>query len=232
MLSELTNHVIVCGYGRVGRHVCDELKAEGVAFIIIDTNPDKVTQAQRHGYLTITGNAASENILRQVGLERAKALVAAVNSDAENVFITLTARSLNPEINIVARANYEETEPKLISAGANSTMMPYLISGKRIVTMLVRPSVADFLDEVVQAGGLELFLEEVRIESGSALAGKTISEAQIRTQLGVTVLASRTETGEFDTRVGPETTLQPGGLLIVISTQPQIQEMIKLAQKA
>lgn len=230
MLSELSEHVIVCGFGRVGRHVAEELAAENVPFIVIDTDEDRVAHAQKRGYLTIIGNAANETLLQKVGIERARAMVAAVDSDAENVFITLTARSLNPNIYIIARANYEDSEPKLISAGANRTMMPYHISGKRIVTMLVRPSVADFLDEVVHAGGLELFLEEVHIQPGSELADKTISEAQVRNQIGVTVLACRTQAGEFDTRIGPETTLQPGGLLIVLGTREQLRDMIRLAQ--
>lgn len=230
MLSELSEHVIVCGFGRVGRHVAEELAAENVPFIVIDTDEDRVAHAQKRGYLTIIGNAANETLLQKVGIERARAMVAAVDSDAENVFITLTARSLNPNIYIIARANYEDSEPKLISAGANRTMMPYHISGKRIVTMLVRPSVADFLDEVVHAGGLELFLEEVHVQPGSELAGKTISEAQVRNQIGVTVLACRTQAGEFDTRIGPETTLQPGGLLIVLGTREQLRDMIRLAQ--
>lgn len=230
MLSELTDHIIICGFGRVGRQVAEELAAEDVPFIVVDIDEDRVAHAQKRGYLTIIGNAANETLLKNVKIEHARAMVAAVDSDAENVFITLTARSLNPDIYIVARVNYEDSEPKLISAGANRTLMPYHISGKRIVTMLVRPSVADFLDEVVHAGGLEFFLEEVHIESGSPLAGKTISEARVRSQIGVTVLASRAQEGEFDTRIGPETTLQPGGLLIVLGTREQLQEMMNLAQ--
>ena len=173
---------------------------------------------------------AVETILHQVSINKAKSLVAAVNSDAENVFITLTARSLQPEIYIVARANYEDSEPKLLRAGANRTIMPYHISGKRIVTTLIRPGVADFLDEVVHAGGLEMFLEEVRVESNSELAGKTVAETQIRNQLGVTILACRTQEGNFDTRVGPETVLQPDGVLIVLGTREQLREMMKFAR--
>jgi voltage-gated potassium channel len=159
-------------------------------------------------------------------------MVAAVDSDAENVFITLTARSLNPNIYIVARANYDESESKLLRAGANRTMMPYHISGKRIVTMLVRPSVADFLDEVVHAGNLEFILEEVMIESGSVLAGKTISEAQVRNRIGVTVVACRTQEGEFNTHIGPDTVLQPDGLLIVLGTRENLQALMTLARRS
>ena len=196
---------------------------------MIDIDEDSIAHAQKRGYLTITGNAANEKLLQAVNIERARAMVAVVDSDAENVFITLTARSLNTDITIIARTNYEESKPKLISAGANQIMMPYKISGKRIVTMLIRPGVADFLDEVVHAGGLELFLEEVSIEPGSELANKTIHEAQVQNQIGVTILASRIQDGEFDTLIGPETTLQPGGLLIVLGTGVKLREMKKLA---
>lgn len=230
MLSELRDHVIICGFGRVGKHVAEELAAEKIPFIVVDIDEDRIVHAQKKGYLTIVGNAANENLLEEVHIQRARAMVAAVDSDAENVFITLTARNLNPDIYIVARANFDEDEPKLISAGANRTLMPYHISGKRIVTMLVRPSVADFLDEVVHAGGLELFLEEVSVEPGSKLAGKTISEAQVRNHLGVTILACRTEGGEFDMTIGPDTVLKPGGLMIVLGTRAQLQEMMTLAR--
>ncbi|MBT7189534.1 MAG: potassium channel protein [Anaerolineae bacterium] len=230
MLSELKDHVIVCGFGRVGRNVTDELKVEGVPFIVIDIDPEEAAQATDHGCLAVVGNAANETMLHEVGIDKARALVAAVNSDAENVFITLTARSLQPDIYIVARANYEDSTPKLLRAGANHTIMPYHISGKRIATKLIRPSVADFLDEVVHAGGLEMILEEVYIESGSEFAGKTVAESQIRNQLGITILACRVQEGDFDTRVGPETILQPGGVLIVLGTPKQLSEMMKFAR--
>jgi voltage-gated potassium channel len=232
MVAELSNHVIVCGFGRVGKNVTEELQAEGIPFVVVDNDPEQVTQAQGLGYLSVLGNAASESLLRQVGVDRARGLVAAANSDAENVFITLTARGMQPDLYIVARVNYEDSEPKLLRAGADRTMTPYLISGRRIATMMVRPSVADFLEEVVHAGGLELFLEEVHIDSASPFVGQSISEAQVRSQTGVTVLACRTLTGEFDTRLGPDTILQPGGVLIVLGTRDQLREIMKIASGA
>jgi voltage-gated potassium channel len=230
MVSELSNHVIVCGFGRVGKHVTEELKAEGVHFVVVDNDNEQVTQAKELGHLAVLGNAANEGLLRQVGVGTARGLVAAANSDAENVFITLTARALQPNLYIVARVNYEDSEPKLLRAGADRTILPYYTSGRRIATMLMRPSVADFLDEVVHAGGLELFLEEVELQTGSPLVGKSISEAQVRAETGVTVLACRTGSGEFDTRLGPDTLLQPGGVLIVLGTREQLQEIMKYAR--
>ena len=161
MLAKLTNHVIVCGFGRVGREVAHELQAEKLPFVVIDKDPDKIARIQDAGYLALQGNAANEIYLREAGIERARGLVAAVNSDAENVFIVLTARGLRPDLAIVARANYDDSEDKLLRAGATRVIFPYRISGRRMVTMMVRPHVADFLDEVTHAGEQELLVEQV-----------------------------------------------------------------------
>jgi len=230
MLSNLTDHVIVCGFGRVGRKVASELTQEGVPFIIIDTDAERVEHAQGHGYIAVVGNAANENMLKQAGIDTARGLVAAVNSDAENVFIVLTARGMNSKIQIVARANFEDSEPKLIRAGANGTIVPYTISGKRMVTMLVRPSVADFLDEVAHVGGMELLLEQIKIEPDSPLAGKTIAETNFRYEMGVTILACRNQEGVFDTHPGPQTIIVPNGLLLVLGTREQLRELMKYAK--
>jgi len=230
MLSNLSDHIIVCGFGRVGRKVASELTQEGVPFIIIDTDSVRIEHAQEFGYIAVVGNAANETMLKQAGIDTARGLVAAVNSDAENVFIVLTARGMNSNIQIVARANFEDSEPKLIRAGANRTIVPYTISGKRMVTMLVRQSVADFLDEVAHVGGMELLLEQIKVEPNSPLAGKTIAESNIRYEQGVTVLACRHVDGKFDTHPGPDTLIEPNGLLLVLGTREQLREVMKYAK--
>jgi len=230
MQSQLSDHIIICGFGRVGRRVADELTQEGAPFIVVDSDPDRIASSETHGYISMLGNAANETILKQAGIDSARALVAAVNSDAENVFIVLTARSLNTDIQIIARANYEDSEPKMIRAGANRAIVPYTISGKRMVTMLMRPSVADFLDEVAHVGGLELLLEQVKIEPGSPLAGQTVGEANLRKKLGVTILACRQTDGRFDTHPGPQTLIAPNGLLLVLGTREQLRDLMKHAK--
>lgn len=230
MINTLSRHVIVCGFGRVGRHVSDELKAEGIPFVIIDADPERIEHAEKRGYLTLKGNAAREDVLIQAGIRKARGLVAAVNSDAENVFIVLTARSLNESMYIVSRANYEDSEPKLLRAGANRTIQPYLISGKRMVTMLMRPNVADFLDEVAHAGGMELILEQIEILPGSSLDGKKLAESNINSRFGVTVLACRSDTGEFHTPPGPNTLLLGGISVIVLGTPEQIKKLMQAAK--
>lgn len=229
MLSRLTNHTIVCGYGRVGRHVAHELKRERLPLVVIDKDAQRVNHAQQAGFLAILGNAANEAQLLEAGIRQARNLVAAVSSDAENVFIVLTARGLQPDLYVVARANYEESEPKLIKAGANRVITPYSISGRRMVSLLIRPDVADFLDEVMHSSGLELFLDQVTIRPGSSLAGQTLWEVQLRSTTGVTVLACKPPGGGLITAPRPEMILEPHMLLIVLGTQEQLRTLTAMA---
>lgn len=230
MLSKLSDHVIVCGFGRVGRRVSNELTQEGVSFIVVDINTERVEHAWELGYVAVVGNAANETMLIEAGIKDARALIACVNSDAENVFIILTARSLNPSLQIIARANYEDSEPKMIRAGANRTIVPYDISGKRMVTMLMRPNVADFLDEVAHVGGMELLLEQIHVSPESPFAGKTLLEMNVRSTMGITVLACRHTDGRFETHPGPETMIEPDGILLVLGTRDQLRDMKRFAQ--
>jgi len=230
MLNDLKDHVIICGFGRVGRRVADELTQEGIPFLVVDANPERAQSAEAHGYMTMLGNAAKDHVLNEAGIRVARSLVAAVNSDAENLFIVLTARGLNPRMLIIARANYEDSEPKLLRAGANRTIVPYDISGRRIATMLVRPSVADFLDEVARVGGMELLIDQIEIRSDSPLIGKTIAEMNIRNNHGVTVLACRHPDGRFDIHPSSDALIESNGLLVVLGTREQLREMAKAAQ--
>ncbi len=230
MLSEISHHIIVCGYGRVGRNVVEELKAEGLPFVVIDLNLEKLARAQETGALGVLGDAANERKLKEAGIDRARGLVAAAKSDAENIFIVLTARSLRPDLSIVARADLEESEPKLLRAGANRVILPYHITGRRLVTMLVRPDVADFLDEVSHASGMELLLEQVQVAAGSSLAGKTLSAAQARHQFDVTVLACKSSDGKWNCRPHGATVVESGCQLIELGTQEHLQKLTSLAR--
>lgn len=231
MLNQLSNHVIVCGYGRVGRNVVAELKAEGLPFVVIDLSTAKVALVEEAGHLVVHGDAAHESKLQEAGIARARGLVAAAKSDAENVFIVLTARSLRPDLSIVARADVEESEPKLLRAGANRVILPYHITGRRLVTMLVRPDVADFLDEVSHTSGLELLLEQIQIAPDSPLAGQTLAEVQTRHRLDVTVLACKHADGRWNTRPRGITVMEKGAQVIALGTIEQLQKLIELAKK-
>ena len=230
MLAELSQHFIVCGYGRVGRNVVTELQSEQLPFVVIEPQPEKVTAVQASGALAVQGDAAVEGVLRQAGIERARGLVACAKTDADNVFIVLTARSLRPDLIIVARADVEESEAKLRRAGASRVILPYHITGRRMVTMLVRPDVADFLDEVSHTSGLELVLEQIQIAPTSPLAGLALAVAQARHDFEVTVLACKHADGQWNTRPHSETVVQPGCQLIALGTLPNLQKLLALAR--
>ncbi|MCE9612337.1 MAG: potassium channel protein [Chthoniobacter sp.] len=231
MLTELSNHFIVCGYGRVGRNVIAELGNEKLPFVVIELQPEKVARVQETGALAVAGDAALESVLRQAGIERARGLVACAKTDADNVFIVLTARSLRPDLTIVARADVEESEAKLRRAGASRVILPYHITGRRMVTMLVRPDVADFLDEVSHTSGLELVLEQIRIAPTSPLVGLPLVAAQARHDFDVTVLACKHADGRWNTRPHSETVLEAGCQMIALGTLPNLQKLLELARR-
>lgn len=229
MLSQLSGHTIVCGYGRVGRHVADELHAQKSPFVVLDMSAEKVERVRHRGYLTLQGNAANENDLRTAGIERAGSLVATASSDAENVFIVLTARAMRPDMVIVARANFDESEEKLLRAGATRVILPYRICGRRMATLLSRPGVANFLDEVMHASSLEFLIDQIELASGSTLIGQSLGQASLRQRFGITVLAFRSPEGRIDTSPGADITLQAGGTLIALGTRDQLQALMGLA---
>lgn len=186
MLARVRDHVIVCGYGRVGRHVASELAREGLSFVIVDPADSAVEAIQSEEYRCIRGDATDEQTLADAGIDRARALVAAASTDAENVFITLTARSMNAGLRIVARANAQESEAKLRKAGADEVITPYPLSAHRMVAAIARPEVADFVDNVMREGHLEL--ERVALAADSPLVGKRLAEADLRNAAGVIVI--------------------------------------------
>ena len=229
MLDTLTDHVIVCGFGRVGRFVAQDLKSECIPFVILEKETERMDQTRRFGYLALQGNAANEELLEQAGIRRARGLVAAVDTDAENVYITLTARGLNPGLNIIARANFEESESKLLRAGANRVLLPYSISGRRMVTMLLHPEIADFLEEVAHAGGMELLLEQAKVGKGSPLEGLTLAEAKSRLLLNVSVLAFKIPGSAANQRPVAETRFIEGMQIFAFGTRDDLRLLMQLA---
>jgi voltage-gated potassium channel len=229
MLNKLNNHTIVCGYGRMGRHVVDELRAQHMPFVVIELDSEKVQQISQLGYPALHGNASNEEHLSAARIEHAQSLVATASTDAENVFIVLTARSMRPDITIVSRANEDGSEEKLRRAGATRVLLPYRISGRRVVTLLVRPDVADFLDEVMHASDLELLVDQIMLASESELVGQSLQEAGLRSKFGVTVLACHMPGKYLDTSPSADTMLRAGAQLIVLGTREQLQQLSQVA---
>ena len=209
-LDELRGHFIVCAYGRVGRASARELEAEGVPFVVVDSKAGLEPDLERDGQCYLIGDATDEAVLREVGIERARGLICAVDSDAENVFITIVARSLSPNLLIVARAAREQSADRLYRAGANHVVSPYVTSGRRMASLAVRPHVVEFFD-VVRAGQPGLRLEELAITEGSPLAGRTLQELQ-----GPAVpLLIRHPNGQLIANPGRDLQLQAGDVLVV-----------------
>ncbi len=224
-LGKLKNHYIVCGYGRMGSEVCDTLVENNESFVVIDNDPDRIEELVEKGYLFINGDGASDEILFQAGIERAKGLAAVVKSDAENIFIALSARELNKDVYVVARAIEERTESKLLKAGANRVVKPYELGGKRIVHLLLRPGVTDFIEGIAHEKGIDINLEEILINKPSPLVGKTLVESPLRKELNVMVIAIHKANGNFKYNPQSTETIEIGDKLIVIAETENLAKL-------
>lgn len=224
-ISELGGHYLICGYGRVGEQVAKEFTRAGESFVIVDSNPESIERCKLEGLLHVEGDAADDETLTRAGITRAKGLVACVDSDADNVFVTLSARVLAPELRIVSRGNTEESISKLEKAGADKVISPYAIGGREMATLMLRPMVSDYLDVVTCGGELELRVEQFTLNAGSPVLGKTIKDLQIRQQTGASVLAVKKSNNTFDTNPSPDTLLQENDALITVGTRQEIQAL-------
>jgi voltage-gated potassium channel len=228
-IARMTGHVIVCGFGRVGRNLVQYVSVAGQDVVVIDNDPARATAAEGAGHV-VQGDATTDEVLKEAGIDRARVLVTALNTDAANLFVTLTARSLRPDLFIVARARIESSEAKLIQAGANRVVNPQGIGGARMAAFVLQPHVAEFLDVVMHDGSLEFRLEEVPLPAGSPLAGRSLREAHIRDSTGALILALRDSGGGFTTNPPPETTLEAGQILIAIGTEGQLKALADAAR--
>jgi len=205
-MAKLKEHFILCGYGRVGRGIARSFREEGVPFIIIESDEKAVARAREDGYLCLNGDATSDEVLRLVQIEKARGLIAAVGSDVDNTYITLSARELHPDVFITARANSPDSQLKLKRAGANRVVSPASIGAHRMAMLSLRPTVVDFLDRVAYSPGREMQLESLDINTRTSLTGTTIEEAH--RNYGITVLAMRTKGGKL---AGLEKAIEVGG---------------------
>jgi voltage-gated potassium channel len=229
-IASLHGHVIVCGWGRVGRVVARDLDTVNRDVVIVDSDPERVTSMPR-GTLYVVGDASDDAILREAGIERASALVSAVSTDASNLFITLSARSLRPDLFIVARAREESTVGKLVRAGADRVVNPQEIGGARIAAFVSRPRVTEFLDVVMHTRADELILEEVAVGYTSSLVGLSLGEARVRDRTGALVLAVHDDGEGLRSNPSATTVMNAGQTLIAIGTPIQLEALTALAQE-
>ena len=229
-LAELTGHAIICGYGRMGRLVCSEFSSLGRPFVIVDQQASVLDDFRVPHGIPLQGDATDDHVLRKAGVERAKVLVTVAASDAANLYITMSARLLSEKLFIVARSEESESEPKLIRAGANRVVSPYVIGGQRMAMAVLRPNVMDFIELATRSDYMELQIEESRIEPGSALAGRSLKDSRVRQDLGVIIVAIKKPDGRMVFNPPSEETMEAGDLLITLGHRDQLDRLEVLAR--
>jgi voltage-gated potassium channel len=225
-ITRLKEHFILCGYGRVGQAIAQAFSEEGVPFVIIANNEEHIARAEKEGHLCLFGDATSDEVLKEAGIERAHGLVSAVGSDTDNTFITLSAREMRPDLFIEARSSSPGSESKLRRAGADRIISPHAIGGRRMAMLALRPAVVDFIDTVAYGSGRILELENVDVAEGSPLIGQTMEQA--RSKAGITVLAMRKKSGKLLANPPGEETIEDGDRLIVIGTKGRLAALESL----
>ena len=226
ILETISEHIIVCGYGRMGREVAYDLQERDEPFVLIDTREDLEEELLEDRIPFVIGNATRDEVLQAAGVERARGLVAALNDDPDNIMAVLTARELNPKLHIVARVSHSESESKLKRAGANRVISPYQIGGHRIALALLRPAVNDFLDSIFHfERGLDIDIGELHIGEKSTLVGRTIASSGLRETHRVNVLALRSPTGEIVLTPNPQSEIVVGQVLIIIGPPHRVYDL-------
>ena len=225
MIENLKDHYIICGYGRVGRGAAAELQHAGVPFVVVDINPERVERAMLAGMLSVAADSTRDETLREVGIERARGLVAALSTDADNLFVLLSAKGLNPKIYVAARAAEESAEAKMRRAGADAVFAPYSITGHRLAQSLLRPHVVQFLDFTTKDIGMDVAIEQVRVSEQSEMASRSLREMQIGRNVGVIVMAIRKGDGRMMFNPTADTTVDGGDYLIVMGRQENLDTL-------
>ena len=228
-MSKLRNHLIICGAGRVGSHLIRSLKSTDETFIVLESNTEKVGRLLDAGVPVLVRDATLEESLRDAGVEHARGLAACLPDDADNVYVVLIARDLNPEIHIVARAAEEQAEAKLLRAGANRVVAPTIIGGHRMAMALTKPAVGDFLDSIT-ANQLDLGFEQLEVEPLSTFVGRKLSETQIRSKLNIVIVSIRRADGEIIFNPNADATIQAGDMLIAIGNAESLGILTALAR--
>src|SRR4051794_34148022 len=228
MIDTLHDHFIICGYGRVGRRAAAEFRVSDAPFVVLDFSEDALAAAAEHGVLFLRGNGAEDADLERAGIDRAAGIIASADSDAQNLYITLSARQGRPDLIIVARSSDAEAERKLRLAGADRVVQPYSSAGVEMAKLALKPQVQAFLEIVSSHGGPEMRFEELEVTGDCPHAGSTIRQLAIRRSTGALVVALRKADGTFDITPDPDARMDPGDVLIAMGTEPELQALEEL----
>ena len=224
-IERLNDHFIICGYWRVGRRVAEEFRAARVPYVVLDFREDAISAAKEHGDLLIDGNATEDEDLRRAGIDRAAGIVVASDDDADNLYISLSARNVRRDIQIVARASDEDAEKKLLLAGADRVVMPYTAAGRTMANLVLKPQVMSFLDAVTTATGPDLHMAEIEVTEACMNAGRTIRDVRVRHETGAIIVALRKRDGTFDTTPEPDAVIEPGDVIVGVGTSEELQRL-------
>lgn len=225
MLTTLEDHFIVCGYGRIGSIIAAQLRQQNVGFVVIERDPARLQAAMMDGLLAVQADASHEDVLKRVGIEKARGLIAAVGTDAENVYTVLSARVLRPDLFIVGRAEGEDASRKLLRAGANRVVSPYQIGAVQMAQTAIRPAVVDFMTLATSSDNLELAMEEITVEKGSSLVEKSLLDANLRQRFGVIVVAIQRQDRHMDFNPEPDTAIFAGDKLVVLGRPHSLRRL-------
>lgn len=223
-IEHMKNHYIICGHGRMGRIICKEMLEHKAPFVVIEQTPEVLASMDKN-ILAIPGDSTQDNVLKEGGIERARGLISVLSTDADNLYVVLSARGLNPKLRIVARASEEGAEAKLMRAGADSVISPYYIGGERIAHSVLKPAVVDFIEFATRSGNLELQIEEIKLKDGSRIIGRSLNECVIRKELGVIIVAMKRASGEMEFNPTATSVIRQGDTLIAMGETKQLKAL-------
>jgi voltage-gated potassium channel len=230
MIDALTDHFILCGAGRIGLIIAEEFRRQHVPFVAIDRDPEAVHSVLERGDLAVEADASREDILRRLRIDTARGLITALGTDAENVYAILTARGLRPDLFIIARADSEDARRKLMQAGANRVISPYLIGATQMAQTALRPAVVDFMQLATSSDNLELAMEQISIGGASSLANRSIVEANLRQRYGAIVVGIQRDKGKMEFNPAPDAVMRPGDQLVVLGQPERLKGLENAAQ--
>jgi voltage-gated potassium channel len=230
MLEALTEHFIICGFGRIGSIIADEFTKQGVPYVVIDRDPQRVHDIIERGGLAVAADASREDVLVKIGIHRARGLIAAVSTDAENVYTVLSARVLRPDLFIIARVESEDAEAKLRRAGADRVISPYHLGGVQMAATALRPAVVDFMRLATTSERLDLSAEQIEIGEDAPFVGQSLRDANLRQDFGVIVVAIKRANGHMQFNPSPEDTLQVGDQLVLLGDSNQLKALDEVAK--
>lgn len=225
MLESIKDHFIVCGFGRIGSIIAREFSRRNVPFVIVEREPERVRESLERGFLTLDADASDEHVLEKAGIARARGLIAAVGTDAENVYAVLSARVMRPDLFIIGRAENEDSVRKLKQAGANRVISPYQIGAQHIAQSAISPAVVDFVQLATSSENLELAMEEVTVGERSSLANRSILEANLRQRFGVIIVAIQRQDRRMDFNPEPDASIRAGDTLVVLGRSESLKRL-------